>query len=465
MGDDKDKSLADKLRAKKEAEKAGGKHEPSKTTGGGLKAGGLAKKPGGKHEPAKTKSEGLKAGGLAKKPGGKHESAKTKSGGLKAGGKHEPAKTKSGGLKAGGLAGKAGGKHQPAQTAETLSAEAVAELSSKISGLKRDYNSLVGRVKLSSIARETANLGTGAAALPDAIQTLRDRGYAFRSYLERKAQVLAEQWEEVDGEIKRWIEEESDPLQEQLDRAQGFVERIDAQTGASAVLLSLSGQLESVVGDLENRVQAAENHVRGMYDALRREINQTNRQVKEITEYLDLKDEASFDFTAGESVFLVAEAEWDDGRDKPEGLFFLTDRRLVFEQKEKVGGRFGFGGDQVHKMLWETPVNAVENVEPENKGLLGGKDMLHLSLGAGAPYAKITVEVKGDADNKFWAKQIERMAKGEFEDERAIEPDADLIKKLRNAPTECHVCGGMFPQITGGETQVECKYCGAVVRL
>jgi hypothetical protein len=189
-------------------------------------------------------------------------------------------------------------------------------------------------------------------------------------------------------------------------------------------------------------------------------------QLRKINWMCDRKDEASFDFLAGESMFLVAEAQWDDGGDKPEGFLFLTDQRLVFEQKQKVGKKLGmFGGKEVHEEKWNALLPQVEKVEAENKGMFGGKDMLYITLGSGASYPKVIVEVKGGVDCKFWQKQIQRMVSGDASDERAIEPDPELIERLRSAPTECHVCGGKLPMIVAGQVQIECDYCGSVVRL
>jgi hypothetical protein len=62
--------------------------------------------------------------------------------------------------------------------------------------------------------------------------------------------------------------------------------------------------------------------------------------------------------------------------------------------------------------------------------------MVNLTLGSGAPHSKITVEVKGGVASKFWAQQINRMATGNAEDERAIAPDPELVERLRQAPTD-----------------------------
>ncbi|MFW5709248.1 MAG: hypothetical protein ACOCX5_03405 [Chloroflexota bacterium] len=145
------------------------------------------------------------------------------------------------------------------------------------------------------------------------------------------------------------------------------------------------------------------------------------------------------------------------------------EQRLMFEQKEKVGKKLGlFGGKQVQELEWEVPSHRVEAVEFENKCLFGGKDMLHFLSVVGDPYPRITVEIKGGADNKFWVKQINRMISGAITDERAIEPDPEILQTLREAPGECHVCGATIPMLVAGQTQLECdilRICYSHLRL
>lgn len=348
---------------------------------------------------------------------------------------------------------------------EDLPEEEAAELESAVSEVQSKFKDLISKVKLTSLASSITTLGNETTELPSAIQSVRDRGYAYRSYLEYKVEVLEEQWEEVDEDLKHWVESESEELKDDLEHVETLVSRL-AEASTTTMAQRLLSRVQSAVEVLEEKVDAAEEHIEDQYETIQREVSNTKRQLTEINWIMDMKDEATFDFGAAEEVFLAAKAEWDDGGDKPDGILFLTNHRLIFEQKEKTGKRFGmFGGKETQGILWEVPITSIEDVTAENKGLMGGKDMVNLTLGSGAPYANITVEVKGGVASKFWAKQINRMATGNAEDERAIEPDPEMIERLRNAPTDCQVCGGKMPQIVEGQTEVECQYCGASIRI
>ena len=88
-----------------------------------------------------------------------------------------------------------------------------------------------------------------------------------------------------------------------------------------------------------------------------------------------------------------------------------------------------------------------------------------MKMGSGAPYAELTLEIKGGIDSKYWAQQIKRVVKGTIKAESAVEEDPELIERLRNAPTDCPNCGGILPKLSAGATEMTCKYCGAVVRV
>jgi hypothetical protein len=353
-----------------------------------------------------------------------------------------------------------------ASLAAALSEEAAAEVKRQFDSARSSYRRMHDRVRLTSLVRDTANLGSQITALPGSVAEVRQRGYAFRAYLEHKTEVLAEQWREIDGEVKAWIANEAEALETELDRVGTLLAEAEKQPTGTGHQQQAVDRFSSQLETLNERVQAAEKRIRALFDNLRRETNTTRSQIDEINWYLTQKDEAGFSLLPGEALFIAAEAEWDDGGKKPNGILFLTDQRLLFEQKEKTGKTFGlFGGQQTQNVLWETPLHTIEAVAAENRGLFGGKDMLNFTLGGDAPYRALTVEVKGGAKCREWAQQINRMVRGDASDERAIEPDPELVEKLRNAPTECEVCGAMLPQIMRGQVQVECRYCGMVVRL
>lgn len=334
------------------------------------------------------------------------------------------------------------------------------ELASSIDDAKSRYESLVKRVQMTDIISETSALGSQIEGLPDAINNIRSRGYKFRSYLENKIEVMAEQWDEINDRVERWLEEESAELDDELASAEKYREKLNRRASASRL-----SKLTSALDDLETQVEASEGKIQALYEEVSREVSTTMSQLNRVNRELDWLDAADVSLNAGEGLFMAAEAEWDDGRDKPDGFIYVTDQRILFEQSEKKGGMLGFGGKKVKEVLWEVEHGTVEKVIPEKKGMMGGKDMMNLKLGTGAPYAEIICEIKGGINANTWAQQMSRAVKGLIDQESTVEPDPELIERLRNAPTDCPNCGGVLPKLNAGANEVSCKYCASIVRV
>ncbi len=298
---------------------------------------------------------------------------------------------------------------------------------------------------------------------------MRSRNYAFASYLERKAEVLTQRWNDLRQQAESAIRDEASRLHSEVNRLRFEFNSAERLSGNPSALEGQLPTLESSLSSVELMRQSAESRIKDLFSTLQTDTAQTLEQLRGINWYLDQRDEASFPFLAGESLFLAAKAEWVEtgkGKQDPDGILYLTDQRLLFEQKETTGKTLGlFGGKKTQELKLEIPLNQIEAVAAENKGLFGGKDMLNFTLGSGAPYGAITVEVKGGVKSKFWAAQIQRMISGNTTDERAIQPDKETLDAIQNAPTACPSCGGTLPQLVAGQRQVDCPYCGAVVRI
>lgn len=343
------------------------------------------------------------------------------------------------------------------------------ETAAQLRSLRREFDETHEAARFTAITEEIGTIGGDVSTLSGEIEQIRSRGYAFRSYLENKAEKLHAHWRDIRSTVRDAIDRERDDLDRELSLVERRVERAERAADDPDRVGGYIEDAEQEINELSSKVDAAQRRIRSTFNTLKQDVSQTKSQLTQINWYLDEKDEASFDFLAGEALFLAAKAEWvqtGKGKQDPDGILYLTDQRLLFEQKETTGKRLGmFGGKKEQELELDLPLGQIEEVEAENKGMFGGKDMLNFALGSGAPYDKLTIEVKGGVDCKFWAKQIERMISGDTQDERAIEPDPELVEKLRNAPTECHVCGGTLPMIVAGQTQVECQYCGSIIRI
>lgn len=336
----------------------------------------------------------------------------------------------------------------------------------RVRQLRRKYDDLVKKIGMDDVVRMLGDTATAIAGLPGEIATVRERGYAFAGYLERKAEVLAEQWGEVREQAQDTVNREVERAQRQMKELQGMWQRLETQDAADLREKTFK-LLEMGISSAQTALDGARSRVEGMFGVVPDNVRQTQTQLRQISGYLDQAEASKVEWLPGEAIFMVNKGEWvRTGKDKedPDGAIYLTDKRLIFEQDEKVGGRFGFGGEQVKEVLFAVPVGAISGVEAEKKGMLGGIDLVHLTLSSG-DYRDLTLEVKGGVDCKWYVQQLKRVMSGEIDAERAIPADETAAEAVRSVPTACPTCGAALPPLVRGVSELRCDYCGTVVRV
>ncbi len=332
----------------------------------------------------------------------------------------------------------------------------------------RAYEDLQKKVALTYLQETFTRTDNDIAGLPARIQAIRDGGYAFANYLEGKAGLLEKQWGQIKGSAIATMQRKKDELAQDLEELQKTYNALGNSQGAIA-----QRQLDYLEPNIERVKQAldsAEKEVRASFGEVPNNSQQANQQLKTLEGYLKIASEATFSLHAGESIFMAVQAEWrktGKGSQDPDGYFYITDQRVVMEQKEKVGKNFlGFGGQEKHELLWEAPLSSLMEISHENKGLLGGIDLIHITFGEGAPFGKTTIEVKGGIAAKSFAAQLQRAADGGLEAERNSQLEQAVVKVGADAPAECGVCGASFDsRLLTNRLEVRCEYCGAVTLL
>lgn len=328
--------------------------------------------------------------------------------------------------------------------------------------LQNRLGDLQGALLLTDIQGDLGEIETGLSLLPVELEKLRTRGYVFRSFLENKIQVLSGQW----GDVHNRVSYEVSNRQRELER--------DASEAENLLRLASAGQTaraESALSALEHKVSAARSAVGAMYTSLRDNVNQTRAQVEQIAWLLDQIDEASFQIRPAEDPIMACRAQLLEKGDKegPEGVLFLTDARLFFERKEEVATKkvlfVTTEKEKVQELVFEVPIGQVEEVKSSQKGFLGHKEMLELQFAREADMSGAKLRLQG-ADNEEWAALIGRVKSGEIDKERTQPKDEAVVEAARSVPTKCPTCGATLSvEIVRGMREINCEYCGSVIRL
>jgi len=319
------------------------------------------------------------------------------------------------------------------------------------------FNDLQGKVLLAQINDDVEDIETAINALPANLENIRARGYVFKSYLEKKIETLATQWRDLRPRVVAAIPPQQRTLQTAADQVQATLNR-----GA------LAG---SALTTLESKVNAAISNLEGMYNTLDGNVNQTQHQIDDISWTLQQAEQASFGFVATECPVEAVPANWkkEGDSDGVEGVLFLTDQRLIFEQKEEVATKkvlfITTEKKIVQALQWEVPVTYIEKAVGSNRGFMGKDDFLTLHGTSQAPFRTTDLHLKGES-GESWQGFIGRVKSGEIAKERTVPVDQATVDTVANAPTKCSTCGATFTQtILRGQTEITCEFCGSKMRL
>jgi hypothetical protein len=332
-------------------------------------------------------------------------------------------------------------------------AEADEELKAEIGR----FNDLQDKVALSDVQSDLASIENAVNALPANLQTIRTRGYVFKSFLEKKIETLTTQWRELRPRAEAAIRNQQPALQRDAASVQATLNR-----GSKA---------GTALSTLESKVQAALSSLHGMYDPLHNNVKQTQGQIDDVVWTLQQAEQASFGFVPTEAPVEAVPANWKkpDVKDGVNGVLYLTDQRLVFEQKEEVATKkvlfVATAKQKLQSLQWAVPVAEIEKVVGSKRGFMGKDDFLTLTTTTGAPFRTTDIHLKGET-GETWQGFIGRVKSGDIAKERTVPVDQKAVETVANAPTKCAVCGATITQsILRGQTEITCEYCGSKIRL
>ena len=359
----------------------------------------------------------------------------------------------------------AGALNRPAATPPPLAGQAAPTEAELLQAEVSRFGSIQSDLMLTHINDDLEDVSSALNALPANIENIRSRGYVFKSFLERKTQTLATQWAETRPKVEAGVRGSVLTLQNDARPIQATFNRGQRATAALSAL--------------ESKATAAQRNLQGMYDALNSNIIQTQQQIDDISWTLQQAEQASFGFLPTEGVIEAVPANWKkaDDKDGVGGVLYLTDQRLIFEQKEEVATKkvlfITTEKQKVQALGWEVPVANIATATGSKRGFMNKDDFLSIACADGASlksaqgggYRNADIHLKGET-GETWQGFIGRAKSGEIAKERTVPVDEKAAATVANAPTKCGTCGATITQtILRGQTEITCQYCGSLIRL
>jgi predicted nuclease with TOPRIM domain len=294
-------------------------------------------------------------------------------------------------------------------------------LSSETLSLQSSLSDLQGRSSFSRSSAAISTLDTDLDRAGQLLESARSKGYRFQSDLEKVAYDAFSRWQVVRQQVLDAVDQQSRSFQNRLLAVDPNVQRLNGVLGnpnsAAPLLRSTQSQVNSILNDLS----IAESNLDRSYSSLEEQVIGLNNRLRNIHWAIDQLAEAKFQLVNDEELVLAVANRWDqEGKDDPEGVLYLTDRRLIFERKEKVATKkilfITTASELVQEVLVDQPLNALAGIKAENKGLFGHQDFLQVEF-LDRKLGSVAFHIDGQ-NSKDWVSLIERAKTGQITAER-----------------------------------------------
>jgi len=345
-------------------------------------------------------------------------------------------------------------------------------IADEIRSLQSKVGTLQGSVRMTNARDAVEDLQTTLNDLAQRIATSRTRGYVFEKDMENQAQAFVESWALLYPNLQSQINLQSSTLVNSLRPIEMQMPQLTAAAGNPGVARGLLGSMESAVNMLEDKVTATERTIEGMYDQFNNQVCQFTKHLTEIEYLVTQLAEATFQLLPTEGGIAAIKSVWcktgKEQKGDPEGVLYLTDQRILFEQKEELVTKkvlfIATEKQKVQQLLVECPVTLVDKVDTSKQGLLKNEDHIEILFASGAAVEVAHFHIW--QDNATWQQLINRVKSKDFDKGRAVAMDQSALDKVKSAPSQCPSCGGNITQVVmRGMDSLTCEYCGFVIRL
>ncbi len=321
--------------------------------------------------------------------------------------------------------------------------------------LQQEVNDLQDELQLKDLKEALASLDQSVTGLPGALAGVRARGYVIESDLEQDAAALTEQWGRIQANAAVAMQQQEAYLAQQMGHVRVKLAQLLGQSNQPAAARPLYLEVKSAIASAEAQANASEDTVLAQFEAFQAEVEGLKAHLEWVDWMLQALATASFQLLATESGVAAVEATLlADGVEPQNGILFLTDQRLLWEDRVDT-----------YELKADLPLTLVERTEKGRSPEEDGDDLLLFSLVPPAPWHKVTFDLAAPVA-EVWLVMIGRARSGDYVKDRAVELDQDELDRIKAAPTHCPTCSAAFTApVLRGQREIRCEYCSSVVRL
>lgn len=313
------------------------------------------------------------------------------------------------------------------------------DISAEVSSLQRDLEDLGETSSLTGVQTDLANIDSALRNALDLLESAREKGFRYQGDLEELAYQSMSQWEAIRPQVENAVVQRSREMNAKLSGINPQINALNARIGNPSAATAQLRTAQTKVNQLLRDAESIERNIQKSYSQIESLTHELNRRLTRIHWALDQLAEARFGLGQEENLVMGVPARWDrEGKEDPEGVLHLTNRRLIFERKEKVATKkvlfITTASELVQEVLIDQPLNNLPVVQASSRGLFGHQDFLEVQFSEPS-LGRIAFHLDGQ-DSQEWALLIEKSKSGKIEEERTSGSNlsfTDLTKPLNQA--------------------------------
>lgn len=295
------------------------------------------------------------------------------------------------------------------------------QIAAESAALQDSLDELNAESSFGELQAEVLRLDTDLTHALNLLESARQQGYRYQGNLDEIGHQVAGEWQALRAQIEAAIQHEATAFQTRLQPLGGSLHQLNASLSNPSRATPLLRTTQSEVNGLLGDVRQIRGQLESQFAGLRARTAELNQRLTQIHWALAQLEEARFALEKGEDLVMAVPARWDQaGDDDPEGVLFLSDKRLIFERKEKQATKkvlfVTVVSELVQEVLIDQPLKAIQSVKAASRGLFGHQDFLEMAFQA-ADLQAVNFHLNGQ-DSEAWAALIERARSGKIEAER-----------------------------------------------
>lgn len=214
-----------------------------------------------------------------------------------------------------------------------------------VEGTRSVAHTLEAGIRFQTLLNSLARLEQSLYGLPSRLQALHERGLAVRSTLGEEVARQNHRLKQAATQAREVAEKHQQTLTPRVVALWQQIEENDAHIGADgyaphAERIAAALQESS---ELKTRMEAAESAIHDCFSELANDVRSVEQRVAHLERVAESLARATFTLRPGEALVDAVEGTYHPSvKETAEGVLFLTEQRLIFEQRQEVTSRARF---------------------------------------------------------------------------------------------------------------------------